>query len=390
MKYIAIVMAALILAGCGGEDADGSDQSGQLRANPPTTSTSNPTPTSPPPVGGDQCLSGTSLVHCDSLESGIALTIGTTAGSDSTCVSSLFSLGPCDPREPSGNDSIPAGVLAAVSDLEPNNDSGTATVANFPTREVPGQRIGFTVSGSVEMLADGVDMFAVSLPARARFDINLCFEGEGCGWNNPDVPEQLVGVDAATVRILDQFGNEVFDTGDSHTPGNKFKAELEGGVVYYLVIVAEASSGSGLQYFFRVMESYYQPDDVAGQPVPELEPTVAPLPPTLSVFVVSHDSEGLHLDVQLDWTIPLLNDDGAVLDDLAGFKIYIGLDESAITRGESVHVITIDDPLLTTSTYNLIEWEGMWVCMTAFNSEGVESEVSELFLIERGPDPENP
>jgi len=383
-------MAALILAGCGGGGGESGGKSAKSQADLSPTSTGIPPSIAPPPAGGDQCLSGTSLVPCDSLNSGVALAIGTSGGSGGYCLSGLFYYGPCDPMGPTSSGAESPAISYSVKDLEPNNDTGTATIANLATRQARGQRTGFSVRGSVDMLNDGVDVFALMLPARARLDINLCFEEEGCGWNNPDYPDPLIGVSVASVRILDQFGNEVFSTGDTQTPGNAFKAELEGGVMYYLMIAAEGSSTSELQYFLRVLESYYQPEVVAAEPAPEPPPIVAPLPPTLNAWVVSHDSIGQYLDVQLDWTIPLQNDDGTVLDDLAGYNVYLVQDELAAARGEWAHVITIDDPLIATSTYNLIEWEGMSVCMTAFNSKGVESELSDLFLIERGPEPGKP
>jgi hypothetical protein len=286
---------------------------------------------------------------------------------------------------PSGDDVSPA-ISYPVTDREPNNDVSTASIANFATRQKSGQRTGFSITSSIDALFDEFDVFAISVPSRRRIDFDLCFISEGCGWHNPDVPAQLIGVGVASIRILDASGIEVFSTADSRTPGNEFVAELEGGVMYFLVIAAEASAGPDLQYYLRVLESYYQPEAEIQEPTPEPEPISAPLPPTLNAWVTGHDSYGTYIDMQLDWTAPLQNDNGTVLDDLDGYNIYIVSDYYATSPGESTQILErIEDPLTFTRTYDVAQWADRYIGMTAFDSEGVESELSELFFIEMGP-----
>ena len=186
-------------------------------------------------------------------------------------------------------------------------------------------------------------------------------------------------------RILDSSGIEVFSTADPRTPGNDFKAELEGGVIHYLVVAAEASAGPDLQYKLTVMESYYQPEAQAEGPDPQPEPDSLPdpdqqppvglYPPQLSV----HYLDGLN--VQLDWLPPTSNLDGSVVEDLAGYNIYLTRD-TAITDLESLELLeTIDDPLILTRSYDLSDYDGYFVGVTAFKSQGVESVVGEWFGI---------
>jgi len=384
MKNFLILTITVFVAACGG-GGEGGGKSGNSQTSPPPTSTGTPTPIAPTPAVGDECLGGYSLVPCDSLEDGVPLQIGTSGGSGGYCLSGLFFYGPCDPMGPSGDD-VSAAISYPVTDREPNNDVSTASIANFATRQATGQRTGFSVTSSVDGQLDGFDVFAFAVSSRRRVDFDLCFVSEGCGWHNPDVPAQLIGVNVASVRILDASGIEVFSTADSRTPGNEFKAELEGGVTYFLVIAAEAAAGPDLQYFLRVLESYYQPEAEIQEPAPEPEPVIAPLPPTLNAWVTGHDSYGTYVDMQLDWTAPLENEDGTVLNDLAGYNIYVVQDYYAPAPGESMWILeTIEDPSTVTRTYDLAEWQGHWIGMTAFNSQGIESELSELFMIEMGP-----
>lgn len=74
----------------------------------------------------------------------------------------------------------------------------------------------------------------------------------------------------------------------------------------------------------------------------------------------------------LSWTAPTENTDNSELADLAGFKIYYGNSEN-----ELVNSITIDSP----DTYslvieNLTTEQTYYFSITAFNSQGIESEQS--------------
>ena len=77
--------------------------------------------------------------------------------------------------------------------------------------------------------------------------------------------------------------------------------------------------------------------------------------------------------VTLNWTAPIENEDGSVLSDLAGFKIYWGT-----TAGSYPNSVTIDNP--TVSTYvvdNLAPGTYEFVA-TALNKSGIESGYSNI------------
>ena len=191
-------------------------------------------------------------------------------------------------------------------------------------------------------------------------------------------------------RILDSSGIEVFSTADPRTPGNDFKAELEGGVIHYLVVAAEASAGPDLQDKLKVMESYYQPDAQAEGPAPQPEPDSLPdpdqqppegmYPPQLSVHFLDAG-----LNVQLDWLPPSANLDGSMIYDLAGYNIYLTRDTAVTDLGSLELLERIDDPLILTRSYDFSDYEGAYVGMTAFNSVGVETVVGEWFRIFSSP-----
>jgi hypothetical protein len=177
---------------------------------------------------------------------------------------------------------------------------------------------------------------------------------------------------------------------------------LEGGVIHYLVVAAEASAGPDLQYNLRVMESYYQPEAQAEGPAPQPEPEPVPepdpepeadlpmdpdldfpegmYPPQLSVHFLDAG-----LNVQLDWLPPSANLDGSMIYDLAGYNIYLTRDTAVTDLGSLELLERIDDPLILTRSYDFSDYDGAYVGMTAFNSVGVETVVGEWFGIISSP-----
>jgi hypothetical protein len=74
------------------------------------------------------------------------------------------------------------------------------------------------------------------------------------------------------------------------------------------------------------------------------------------------------------WTPPTENTDNTPLTDLAGFKIYYGTDQSQLTQS-----IVIDDPAASSwEVSNLSGNTTYYFAVTAFNSNGVESELSSI------------
>jgi len=92
---------------------------------------------------------------------------------------------------------------------------------------------------------------------------------------------------------------------------------------------------------------------------------------SLSIFSITvQPASGLAPPATLSWIPPTSNDDGSVLTDLAGYRIYAGS-----TANQLVPILRLDAGL---TTYVL---EGLspglnYFAMTAINSRGIESELS--------------
>jgi len=266
----------------------------------------------------------------------------------------------CDDTGSSGGSTASA-VHSQVSDTEPNGDVTNAVVVHWPRGTSPDQRIGFGVEGSVNGAGDVADFFAFTPQHSADFTISLCETGQLCG---PSGAEYSLPVTTASVRILDQFGIEIFSEILYPGSANLFEARFESGVLYYAVVVAEGIVGEVRSYRLTVGESLQQ-TAVEDEPP---SPTSVPEAPQLSAYVVDSST-----NVQFDWTPPTHNEDGTQLTDLAGFNLYL---YDYIREGDSAErrlIETIDDPSMTSRTINLEGYRDWYVSITAFNEAGIES-----------------
>ena len=320
-----LTILALTLAACGG----GGGESAQ--PSPPVTTLSNPTGSSTGlrassgPNTDDFCTIWISGYWCDDGD-----------------------------RQDVSNASA---VHSQISDTEPNDDIANAVAVHWPGNTSAGQRIGFGVDGSINASGDVADFFAFTPPRSADYMIGLCRDGKLCG---PFSPDDTLPVTSATLRILDQFGVEIFSEELYPGSANYFETRFESGTLYYAVVVAEDIAGAERSYRLMVGELLQQPA--------EEEPASVPAAPQLSAFVVDSFT-----NVQLDWTPPSYNEDGTQLTDLAGFNVYI---YDYVRDGDSDErrlVETINDPSLTTRTIRLEGYSDWYVSITAFNEAGIES-----------------
>lgn len=72
--------------------------------------------------------------------------------------------------------------------------------------------------------------------------------------------------------------------------------------------------------------------------------------------------------VTLSWLPPTRNEDGSVLDDLAGYRIYLGRDPNTLSR-----VIVLNNPGLTRYVVHGLSRATWHFAMTSFSREGQES-----------------
>ena len=77
--------------------------------------------------------------------------------------------------------------------------------------------------------------------------------------------------------------------------------------------------------------------------------------------------------VTLSWSAPLSNTDGSTLTDLAGFRIYYGIEEGVYTEQ-----INIDNPSISTYVVDGLLPDTYYFVATSLNSSGAESTYSNV------------
>ena len=339
MKHWILTILALTIAACGG--GGGGDEPEQPSAPVNTTSAN---------TGGGSTGSSSS--------GSTGSSTGSSGGFD-FCHSAI-PVSVCDDADSSAGSSgsTAATVHSQISDTEPNYDLANAVAVHWPGVTSADQRIGFGVEGAVNPVDDVADFFAFTPRRSADFFVKLCESEQLCGPNGPD---HGLPVTSATVRILNQFGVEIFSEELQPGSANLFETRFESGMLYYAVVVAEGTSNAEQPYRLTVGESFEQ---TAGNE----EAASVPGAPQLSAFVV--DS---YTNVQFDWTPATQNEDGTQLTDLAGYKLYL---YDYVREGESAErflIETINDPSVTTRTINLEGYTDWHVSITAFNEAARES-----------------
>ena len=90
----------------------------------------------------------------------------------------------------------------------------------------------------------------------------------------------------------------------------------------------------------------------------------------LPAFAIDVTSTGLAA-VTLNWQAPTENTDGTALTDLAGYRIYYGVDPSDLGN-----VIDVSNPGMTTYVVEGLTPDIWYFASTALNSRGMESDLS--------------
>ena len=93
---------------------------------------------------------------------------------------------------------------------------------------------------------------------------------------------------------------------------------------------------------------------------------------SLQPFSIEVTSSALG-SLTVSWQAPTTNEDGSVLTDLSGFKIYYGTVPDALSN-----VLTIDNPSVDTVVVDNLAPGTYYVAASAFNSRGVEGARSEV------------
>jgi hypothetical protein len=349
MKKPSVLIISLILTACGGGGGGDSTPAAQTPAPSTTGSSGN--------SGNSSTDTGANFVGLPAqcFENGVWFDCYLGNGSGSNTLP--------------GNNSAGA-VSKPAEDLEPNNDSANASIAEFASGYDAAQRVGFHIEGEVNATDDNADFYSFVARRGARIDIELCQSESECG---ADWALDSIAIDNATVRLLDQFGNELLNSGNTGSPGNAFSYDVDAGLLYYVVVVAEDLGGATHSYRLQVLESRQQPNpfDTALPPITTISA------PDLTVFVEDSD-----LNVRLEWTAPSANTDGTINTEIAGYVIYLGQSDGTMAS----EIMRIEDPAALSQTIGLLGYDGWAVAVSAYNISGSEGDISNWVIVEAGPE----
>ncbi len=257
-------------------------------------------------------------------------------------------------------DSAPAPFrFTVVVDVEPNDSISTASVATFPTRASPEQRVGFRVNGTINNLTDGIDTYAFTSALSRTLRFELCASGDSCFYTG------RLDVGIASLRILDQFGNILWSSERDTVTGNFHEMQIDAGVLYYVMVLAEDIMNEDQDYLLNVVETIVESEPEVAQDPKTAPPVLAlPTPPPVGLLVT------------LDWIPPTVNVDGTPLLDLAGYNVYFGPE-----TGVYLDFRHLGNPGLVTYVLDLPSSGSWFIVITALDSAGNESDLSNEIVV---------
>jgi len=179
--------------------------------------------------------------------------------------------------------------------------------------------------------------------------------------------------------VLDQYGAVIWSARDYPDSGNLQEFWLDAGVPYYVMVVAVDTMGSDLAYRLNVIEAQNQVKKLPPELVGAEEPAAKPKAPILTL-AGSGGAPGT-VTFTLDWLPPTENEDGTPLLDLSGYVIYYG----GMVGGSYDNSVRLDNSGLTSYVLDLPNNDWI-VAMTAFNSDGLESDFSNEVIVAHSPD----
>ena len=98
---------------------------------------------------------------------------------------------------------------------------------------------------------------------------------------------------------------------------------------------------------------------------------------SITIDPTEYEEDEQHYSVQLYWEAPIENEDGSLLNNLAGYIIYYGQSEKQLDN-----TVLITDPTKVEYEINQLESEfNYYFCVSAYNTKGRESQCSEIVNI---------
>jgi len=322
--------------------------------------------------GGGDSDSGTA---CDAMGFAAILTAGLCAfipASAVTTSSGTSSTGTSAPP-PAPIPGPAAGRIVPNYDIEPNDVLPNATVVSMMSHD---GFIGFETRGNAHGIFDLTDTYALTVDRRWGIEVRLC------AGDDPDCRRGPIPSSALYVEVVDTLGNVI---GSSPVDGQFLKVAIDGGLVYYVRVIANPWTSTMQSYYLRTAlidpalvpatDAPIEPGAEGTDPAPAVE---VPSAPTLWI------SDSLNQTVTLDWQPPTDYTDGTPLTSISEYVLYVG-DIAGGPYQYSHHLSTG----LSSFMLTLPDW-GIWhITLAAVDGNGIEGELS-VELSAGGPPPDMP
>lgn len=263
-------------------------------------------------------------------------------------------------------------TLELVLDVEPN-DVATAAAMPIDTLIYDVLKTSIATPGMLSAGSDDIDIYIFTASQGVRIDVELCYDRHyPCGQLTP---ESTIDVDVAHIEVMDQFGTLLATTASDSANGNLLSITVDGGVPYYVAVVA-GNLPTTQSYYLRLSRA-----------APPAEPAPAgssqPNAPDLSFYNEASLTGETTLTATIYWDAPTLNTDGTPLLDLQGYVLYYGKvpDDSDPYQQPTYDYQQPLDLGLSAYTLTIPDYGTWWIAITAVNADGVESEPSVALML---------
>lgn len=354
LKAVTLASLVVVLVGCGGGGGGGGDDA------PAPTASGN---------------AGLTDLYC--AVGSLLFVLGGGCGDPTAYAScTVNDFGYCEGNElvSTGARTWPSALVPTSSlDIEPNDDFSTSSIVPFAALAPSSGPVGFHTQGTIHELDDPVDTYIFTTGQPWEVSVQLCAAPDSAcdalsAGSNLDVA-------IAHLEIFDQFGNLLATTADDTINGNLiWRFSIDGGVPYYVRVVANVTMAQQQDYYVRVIGMR---TDVSVEP--ELEPDL--VVPNAPQLFLSNDGD---LMATIDWLAPMQNSDGTALLNLQGYVLHYGDSSGGPYQFSEPLDVGLSSYVLALPDY------GLWhIAITAVNAAGVESAFSNEVSV-GGPPPDMP
>ncbi len=185
------------------------------------------------------------------------------AGTDRFFLGSSFSLddptisSPPPPQSCAGTGPVGNLVIQFATEVEPNDDIATAFGVIIPTPGPNVDSVGLLVNGNVHDALDRVDTISFTSSRTIKFFFKLCesscnFASGNDKNGNPDSLDTSI----AYFDVLDAAGRTMASTRTNVSTENYAELCVEGGVITYIMVIANDTMNTVQEYVIAATESF--------------------------------------------------------------------------------------------------------------------------------------